>query len=530
VTGADTLVQQFDKVRKSRFWGLSKRVRSRLSDADDATTDAITNTVNSLQAGVRASAEALGISADAFDDFSYRLRISTKGMSGEAAQQAVQNALAGMADAMASMAPGMSAFSDAGNVDALIAAAARERDATKAAINAPIIVGTGETWGRGPSSNKIMRMVEADRKFANASAEIRRAATAGNAELLSRFARSLLTVNASMETLGLTVRSVSLESGAASDAFAALFGGLERFTEVSQFYYENFYSDAERVARATQLLSAELKRFGVDSIPATREAFRAIVEWNDAAGKSGVVAGLMQLGPAFIGVRDGIDALAAAAKDAGTVLDSPATREAARIAAERFGIETQLARVLGNTLELRRRELEALDPTNRALMEYVHSMQDAESVTSERLGLEKTLLALQGNTNELRRRELEALDPANRALQQMIWGLEEAAKAMADLNPDLFATMFDFQLAQAVAANGPGPANSTSAPMSAPSYTAPVATDGATVIELREMNRRMQRMEDEQRQYHLTDMRQGKKSSDTLQRWEAIGLPVERTS
>jgi len=124
-----------------------------------------------------------------------------------------------------------------------------------------------------------------------------------------------------METLGLTVRSVSLESGAASEAFAALFGGLERFTEVSQSYYENFYSDAERVARATQLLSAELKRFGINSLPATRDAFRAIIEWNDAAGKSGIVAGLMQLAPAFVGVRDGIDALAAAAADSGSAFD-----------------------------------------------------------------------------------------------------------------------------------------------------------------------------------------------------------------
>jgi hypothetical protein len=326
VSGADTLVQQFDKVQKSRFWGLSKKVRSTLSDADDATTDAITNTVNSLQAGVRASAEALGISADAFDDFSYSLRISTKGMSGEAAQQAVQNALAGMADAMASMAPGMSAFNGAGNVDALIAAAARERDVTKAVLNARSSAGMAESGFLAISyrNRRNNQLRAADQKFANASAEIRRAAIAGNAELLSRFARSLLTVNASMETLGLTVRSVSLASGAATDWFAGLFGGLERFTEVSQSYYENFYTDAERVARATELLSAELNRLGINAIPATRAAFRALVEQADKFGDPTLVASLMQLAPAFIGVRDGIDALAAAAAGSGSAFDGAA--------------------------------------------------------------------------------------------------------------------------------------------------------------------------------------------------------------
>jgi len=217
----------------------------------------------------------------------------------------------------------MSAFNGAGNVDALIAAAARERDATKAALNAANSAAMGKTGLLAISfrNGRNNQLREADRKFANASAEIRRAVTAGNAELLSRFARSLLTVNASMETLGLTVRSVSLASGAATDWFAGLFGGLERFTEVSQYYYENLYTDAERVARATELLSAEMNRLGINAIPATRAAFRALVEQADKFGDPTLVASLMQLAPAFIGVRDGIDALAAAAADSGSAFD-----------------------------------------------------------------------------------------------------------------------------------------------------------------------------------------------------------------
>lgn len=71
----------------------------------------------------------------------------------------------------------------------------------------------------------------------------------------------------------------------------------------------------------------------------------------------------------------------------------------------------------------------------------------AEIILNERLGLENELLTLQGNTAELRRRELETLDPANRALQVMIWGLQDAKAAMEALSENDFATLLDYQRA-----------------------------------------------------------------------------------
>lgn len=49
----------------------------------------------------------------------------------------------------------------------------------------------------------------------------------------------------------------------------------------------------------------------------------------------------------------------------------------------------------------------------------------AQETAREREQLEKELLTLQGNTVELRRRELAALKPVNRALQEQIWALED---------------------------------------------------------------------------------------------------------
>jgi hypothetical protein len=246
VDGIDTLVQTFSVVKKTKLFGLSIKVRKSLSDADDATTNAITGIVRSLQVGVISSAAALGIAATTFDNFAHSMEISTKGLSEEAANQAIQDALLGMADAMAGMVNGLDEFALEGE---------------------------------------------------------------GAATTLSRLAQSLIVVNTTMETLGLSVYDMSLAGGGAAAAFIALFGSLENFNEVSQSYYQNFFTDAERVARATEVLSAAMLDLGVDAFPSTLAAFRALVEEADAVGDSGLVASLMQLSPAFAEIRAGSDAL-----------------------------------------------------------------------------------------------------------------------------------------------------------------------------------------------------------------------------
>lgn len=60
------------------------------------------------------------------------------------------------------------------------------------------------------------------------------------------------------------------------------------------------------------------------------------------------------------------------------------------------------------------------------------ALQKLQQIANERFGLESKMLQLQGNTVELRNRELAALDPTNRALQQMIYNLEDAKTAMQE--------------------------------------------------------------------------------------------------
>ncbi len=246
VTGVDTLVQSFRTVEKSRFFGLFKSVSTTIGAAGQATTDAITDIVGTLQGSVMASADALGLAGDTFEDFSHRMRISTKGLSEEAANEAIQDALMGMADAMAGMVSGLDAFA---------------RD--------------GE----------------------------------GAAATLERLAQSLATVNGFMDAFQLRTYDVSLAGGAAAASFVDLFGSLDAFVNVAGSYYQNFFTDAERLARATELLSIEMLALGIDALPSTRAAFRALVDEADALGDSGLVASLMQLSPAFAEITAGADAL-----------------------------------------------------------------------------------------------------------------------------------------------------------------------------------------------------------------------------
>lgn len=125
------------------------------------------------------------------------------------------------------------------------------------------------------------------------------------------------------------------------------------------------------------------------------------------------------------------------------------------------GLEARYFEAEGNITELRRRELEAIAPANKALQERIWALEDEVRISNERKGLEEQLLQLQGNEAELRRRALEALAPANRALQEQIWATEDAAEAtdrlrdaLSNLTEEDFASALDFNRARGSLSSG----------------------------------------------------------------------------
>lgn len=68
----------------------------------------------------------------------------------------------------------------------------------------------------------------------------------------------------------------------ATQAIAKASGGFDKLSASLNSYYQNFYSEAERSAKGLESIGDVLKTLGIDTVPKTREAFRALV---DEAGK-----------------------------------------------------------------------------------------------------------------------------------------------------------------------------------------------------------------------------------------------------
>lgn len=245
VNNLGTVVQSFSLIEKKRFFGLSKSQSTRVSDVSAAVSDPIANSVAEIQSGVMDMAATLGIGASAFSRFSFAFQVSLKDLSESDRIAAVQKEIEKLGDAFAGL-----------------VVPRRFQEQGEGAVNA-----------------------------------------------LTRLATRLSTVNSAMDVLGLGLFNVSVVGADAASQFVDLFGSLESFSNATSAYYSGFFSDSERAANATRLLSMELAALGIDALPSSHAAFRSLVEEADALGKTDLAASLIQLAPAFAEITAQSDAL-----------------------------------------------------------------------------------------------------------------------------------------------------------------------------------------------------------------------------
>ena len=201
----------------------------------------------------------------------------------------------------------------------------------------------------------------------------------------------------------------------------------QELRENTAFFFENFFSLQEQTNKQTGTLAETFAALNQE-LPATKDAFRALVESAQAAGDESLVSALLRLAPEFVSLQNNLNTLG---QSVGSTVDSigNSVRDLQAIAQERYQLETQLLKLQNDTAEIRRRELAQIDETNKELQEQIWQTEDQNTVNQERIQLENQLLQLQGDTTELRRRELEAIGPANRALQEQIWAMQDSAAA-----------------------------------------------------------------------------------------------------
>lgn len=186
-------------------------------------------------------------------------------------------------------------------------------------------------------------------------------------QTLQRLSTSLATVNGTFDALGFSLEAVSLAGADAASDFIDLIGGLDAFKAATAGYYANFYTEAERQAQATEQLTAQLAGLG-QSLPATRDGFRALVEAAEKAGDNALLAGLLNLQDEFAALVPAAEAAATAvAKANEQALASQSADRKAELAARRAA-EAQAAEAMAETMRVYQEGAESFDTLRQSLL------------------------------------------------------------------------------------------------------------------------------------------------------------------
>lgn len=295
-------------------------------------------------------------------------------------------------------------------------------------------------------------------------------------ETFARVAREYQVVDVALRSIGKEFGAVGISSVAARSALVQMFESLDQFVEQTNYFRDNFLTEAEQLAPITKAVADELQRLGLSSI-ATIEQFKMAVLGLDLTTTAGQEAyfALLQLAPAFKKVADAQNEIAEK-----QLAEAKAIADAAEKAAKavqdlqnkRVSMEIQLLEAQGNATEAltMRRELElaAMDETLRGLQQQIYAAQDAKAandaaaisakavadenarqltaatkLATDRNELEIQLLEAQGFAVEAlaarRAIELGLIDASLVALKEQIWAAQakaasdaEAAKAAED--------------------------------------------------------------------------------------------------
>ncbi|WP_324622586.1 tape measure protein [Delftia lacustris] len=253
---------------------------------------------------------------------------------------------------------------------------------------------------------------------------------------------TLESFNAALQTVELTgaaiegwTRNITNFGKLGDEAIAKLIksaGGIQDLITGMDAFYTSFYSERERIENAAKAVDKALADLKIDIDPRmgqdAKAKFKKLIEDAMAAGDVELLAKLIPLAKEFGAVADA----------AGQVLDT--------LKNERRQLEAEYLRATGQTDKyreaLRKLATEGMTEAERAAWDYNQALREEIARLDQRTDLERKLLELQGNSAELRRRELAALDPSNRALQERIWAIEDEKAAQAAAY-DLFRRAVD---------------------------------------------------------------------------------------
>ncbi|KIN13496.1 hypothetical protein [Halomonas sp. KHS3] len=268
-------------------------------------------------------------------------------------------------------------------------------------------------------------------------------------------------LSSGMERLNLQFDATAAGAYESASNIAEHAGGVDNLAALQNQYFDGYFTQAERAAFLQEDLTESLAAMGLE-LPENEAGFRALVEaqnQNTEAGGRNYVQ-LLQLSGGFSQLQGILGNTSTAADAASESVDNTADslRQIEAIERERAGINGKLLSALGDSAEMRRLELEAIDPSNRGLQEFVWGIEafnDQIQAAEQRLSSARntaasawqsfdnqayqqqlTLLEMlndeEGALALQRERELQSIDPLLHESQRHIWAMQDQARAQED--------------------------------------------------------------------------------------------------
>lgn len=228
--------------------------KTKYKDLDESTRVGFADQFTVLRESVESMGESLGLGSDLLTDFTYKMKLSLKGLSEEEAAKKIQEEFDKIANSMGDVVLTTSEFNK-----------------------------EGET----------------------------------QIEALTRLSTSLVAANEWFKAIGDTLYSVSLAGADMASELMDAFGGADKFAAATSNYYDKFYSDQEKVANQTRLLNEALKKLGVESMPTSRDALREYINGIDLSTEAGrkLYAAMIGLADSFDVVYTSAENIAAMKED-----------------------------------------------------------------------------------------------------------------------------------------------------------------------------------------------------------------------
>ena len=322
--GIAALPQALDKILAEGFKGynwtqvtqtfkfigmtMSSSVKDIYTELDAGVANQVTLTIRSMADTVKEAGKAFGISGDQFNSVMSGFvvnfgKFSTAGMKGDELKEAVQQMFSTMSDDMAAYFSGqfqlgLEPFQKAGEgmfetlvrvADGINVAGGLLAQAGLEAIKYQDIA-----LKQGDVAAEIVR--QSITAFEGAFSTIGKYidGAVGSAEELLATYQDLLSIRAMSGVVGLSFRKLTNDMVLAA-------GGVDKLRESLAYYIENFIGIGGTAGYQMTELADSFRKLGIE-VPASKEAFRALVEGIDQTTPAGqkLYAQILKLGPAFI--------------------------------------------------------------------------------------------------------------------------------------------------------------------------------------------------------------------------------------